>query len=168
MNEQQHNTFIISLDQFEGPLDLLYQLIEKRKLQINTISLAKITADYLHHIQQAASVTVEEVAKFVHVASILVLIKSKSLLPILEYTKEEEVDVFLLEERMKLFDFIRKYAVPALDTWIAISPQFTCPPKQLHDVVFSPDASCTIAGLHNNARSIIAELSFLKNRRRKK
>ena len=48
-NTQQE--YIVSLEGFEGPLDLLHQLIEKRKLQINTISLAQVTADYMAHIR---------------------------------------------------------------------------------------------------------------------
>ena len=56
-------------------------------------------------------------ARFIHIASILILIKSKSLLPILQYTEEEEVDVAELEGRMQLFEYVRRRVVPVLDVW---------------------------------------------------
>ncbi len=161
MNSTTDTEYIISLDQFQGPLDLLHQLVEKRKLQINTISLAKVTADYIAHIQKMSAVPAEEIARFVHIASILIFIKSKSLLPLLEYTKEEEGDVVILEERMKLFDYIRTHAIPALSTWRRRSFP-VCPPRQVRNVIFSPDASCTVEGLQRNARAVINDLSFLK------
>ena len=158
--------YIVSLEQFEGPLDLLHQLIEKRKLQINTISLAKITADYMAHIRTMAAVPAEEVARFVHIASILILIKSKSLLPILEYTKEEEVDVAELEGRMQLFEYIRNKAVPALDIWRRRSCVVLAP--TIEQVVFRPDNSCTVQGLRRNIGVVLDGLSFLKEPPEKK
>lgn len=166
MNNEKKE-YIISLEQFEGPLDLLHQLVEKRKLQINTISLAKITADYMAHIRKTTAVSAEEIARFVHIASILILIKSKSLLPILEYTKEEEADVAELENRMKLFEYIRSRAVPTLNRWKKRA-WITRMPKQKQQVVFSPDNSCTIKSLQYNAEMVVQDLSFLKERPKKK
>ena len=159
--------YIVSLEGFEGPLDLLHQLIEKRKLQINTISLAKVTADFMAHIREMAAVPAEEVARFVYIASILILIKSKSLLPILEYTKEEEVDVAELEDRMKLFEYIRMKAVPVLDVWGQRSFVVSAP-VQVERVVFCPDNSCTVKGLRRNIGVVLDGLSFLKEPPRKK
>lgn len=164
-NETQE--YVISLEGFEGPLDLLHQLIEKRKLQINTISLAKITADYMAHTRTMAAVPAEEVARFIHIASILILIKSKSLLPILEYTKEEEVDVAELENRMKLFDYIRGQAVPVLDIWGRRSFVVSAPPVA-ERVAFRPDNSCTVKGLRRNIGVVLDGLSFLKEPPQKK
>ena len=160
MNNQTKE-FIITLDQFEGPLDLLHQLIEKRKLQINTISLSRVTSEYLKHIQKAGSVYPEEIAKFIYVASILILIKSKSLLPILEYTKEEENDTKMLEQRVHLYSFIQKHVVPTLSLWQK-RMYIVKPPKTKKTIEFTPDKSCTIVNLKNNALDIIQELSFLK------
>ena len=164
-NTQQE--YIVSLEQFEGPLDLLHQLIEKRKLQINTISLAKVTADYMAHIRAMVAVPAGEVARFVHIASILILIKSKSLLPILEYTKEEEVDVAELEDRMKLFEYVRVKVMPVLDVWRRRSV-FASAPARMEQVVFRPDNSCTARGLRRNAGAVLQELSFLKEPPRQK
>lgn len=163
----QNTEYIVSLDRFEGPLDLLYQLIERRKLQINSISLAKVTADFIAHLRNVPTIPIEEVAHFAHIASLLILIKSKSLLPILEYTKEEESDVTVLEDRMRLFSYIQERAVPALNTW-GKTTFIVRPPKQERDWSFSPDASCTARGLKHNALSIIRDLAFLKEPPKKK
>lgn len=153
--------YIVSLEQFEGPLDLLHQLIEKRKLQINTISLAKITTDYMQYVRKMAAVPAEEVARFIHIASILIVIKSRSLLPILEYTEEEEVDVAELEDRMNLFDFIRTQAVPVLNIWKKQSVTVTMP-NTTKQVMFLPDNSCTVKGLQRNINVVLQGLSFLR------
>ena len=161
------NEYIVSLQQFEGPLDLLHQLIEKRKLQINTISLTKITTDYLAHIRAMTAVPAEEVARFMHIAATLILIKSKSLLPILEYTKEEKSDVAELENRMNLFDYIRAHAVPALNRWK--KRMYTVQaPEQEQQIIFSPDVSCTVKTVQYNAQAALQKIPFLKEPPRKK
>lgn len=100
-------SFIIEQESFEGPLDLLLSLIEKRKLHISDISLAKVADDYIAHIQQCENVPVAESAQFLLIASTLTLIKSKSLLPKLELTQEEEQDVSDLETRLKQYQHIQ-------------------------------------------------------------
>ena len=159
--------YIVRLESFQGPLDLLHQLIEERKLHINTISLATVTADYLSHIREVATVSAEEVARFTHIAAVLILIKSKSLLPMLEYTAEEESDVAVLEARLRLLDTVRSSAVPPLERWGAHS-HFVRPPSRWESVAFLPDDSCTVAGLHRNARAVISDLPFFRRKPEKK
>ena len=69
--------FKIKTDVFEGPLELLLSLVEKRKLFINEISLAKIADDYIQHLEHHNAIPMEDSANFILVASTLVLIKSK-------------------------------------------------------------------------------------------
>ena len=87
---------------FEGPLDLLLQLIEKEELSITEVSLARVTDDY---IALLASLTnthhVEELADFLVVAAKLILIKSRSLLPKLK--DEEEEEIADLARQLKLY-----------------------------------------------------------------
>lgn len=90
----------IQVEQFEGPLDLLLQLIEKNKLQITEISLAKITDQYLDYIENNENLASDEVADFLLIASKLIYIKSKFLLPELASEDEEEVD---LEHQLKIY-----------------------------------------------------------------
>ncbi len=100
-------SYKIKLEKFEGPLDLLLSLIEKRKLFINEISLAKITDDYIQFIQNLGQFNLADSAQFILIASTLILIKSRSLLPSLALTEEEESSIDTLESRLKIYKEIR-------------------------------------------------------------
>jgi len=91
----------ITLEQFEGPLDLLLQLIEKNELKITEISLAKVTDQFLHYIDQTQGLASEEVADFLLIASKLIYIKSKHLLP--QFEMEDDVDAGSLEQQLKIY-----------------------------------------------------------------
>lgn len=95
--------FTVKLEQFEGPLDLLLELIQKEKLEITRISLAKVTDSYLEHLKENLGISSDNLADFLVVAARLILIKSKALLPILELTPEEEESIFDLEARLALY-----------------------------------------------------------------
>lgn len=99
--------FEITTEVYSGPLDLLIDLIERRKLLINDISLATVTDDYMRHVAMMEQNPLKETAEFVVLASTLLLIKSKSLLPILDLTEEEEESVEELEQRLRLYQIYR-------------------------------------------------------------
>ena len=101
-------SFTIKTQSFEGPLDLLLDLIEKKKLFISDISLAKVTDDFIEHVKMMGSVAISESAHFILIASTLLLIKSKSLLPSLILTEEEQVDIRDLETRLKIYKKIKE------------------------------------------------------------
>lgn len=100
--------FKIKTANFEGPFGLLLTLIEKRKLHISDVSLAQVTEDYLAHMNKLGGLPPAEVSSFILVASTLLLIKSKSLLPNLDLTSEEEGDIRSLEERLRLYEIFTK------------------------------------------------------------
>lgn len=104
-------SFAIKTTSFEGPLDLLLDLIEKRKLFINDISLAKVTDDFIEHIKQFENMPMGESAHFILIASTLLLIKSKSLLPELNLTEEEKGDIQNLETRLKIYKRIKEASI---------------------------------------------------------
>lgn len=95
--------YALKMEQYEGPLEKLLELIEERKLAVNEISLAAVTDDFLKYLEQLPSVAPGLLADFLTVASRLVLIKSKSLLPELPLTEEEEHDIKDLEQRLVLY-----------------------------------------------------------------
>lgn len=70
------------LEQYEGPLDLLLDLIRKQQINIYDIPIAKITAQYLDYMQKAMELDIELSSEFVYMAATLIHIKSKMLLPI--------------------------------------------------------------------------------------
>jgi segregation and condensation protein A len=69
------------LEQYDGPLDLLLDLIRKQEINIYDIPIARITQQYLDYMQKAADMNMELSAEFVYMAATLIHIKSKMLLP---------------------------------------------------------------------------------------
>ncbi len=92
---------------YTGPLDLLIDLIERRKLLVNDISLTSVTDDYMKYVAELEHHPLRDIADFVVLAATLLLLKSKSLLPILELTDAEEESVEELETRLKYFQIFR-------------------------------------------------------------
>ncbi|MEM7372183.1 MAG: segregation/condensation protein A [Bacteroidota bacterium] len=76
-----NETYRIELPQFEGPFDLLLFFIERDELDIHDIPIAKITQDFLNYMQAAQEMNIELAAEFILVASTLMRIKAKMLLP---------------------------------------------------------------------------------------
>lgn len=102
--------FNIHLQHYEGPLDLLLDLIRKHQVEITDIPIAKITAQYVEYMRNAAALDIELSAEFVYMAATLIHIKSRMLLPRdpeLEKISPEEdprqelVDRLLEHERFK-------------------------------------------------------------------
>jgi len=81
------------LEKFEGPLDLLLELIEKEELSITELSLAHVTDQYLEYIKNNQNIQLDNLAEFLSVASKLILVKSRALLPMLQFTQEEEEEI---------------------------------------------------------------------------
>src|SRR6266566_5730355 len=82
-NIEQSERYVVRLPIFEGPLDLLLHLIEKRQMEITTISLFAVTDQYLAYLQQweAEDLPLANIAAFISIAARLLFIKSQSLLP---------------------------------------------------------------------------------------
>lgn len=93
----------IKTESFEGPFDVLLELIEKRKLFINDISLSQVTDDFLTFIKRMENTEASTLSAFIVVAATLILIKSRSLLPNFTLTTEEEKDIGDLESRLKIY-----------------------------------------------------------------
>ena len=101
------NEFAVKAQTFEGPLVVLLELIEKRKLHINEISLAQVTNDFLEYIGALEQKDLGKLTEFISVASTLILIKSKSLLPNLDMSEDEQSEVEDLELRLKLLQIFQ-------------------------------------------------------------
>jgi len=87
---------------FEGPLDLLLDLIEKEKLDITDIALAQVADQFIAYLESSKEdITPDYLSSFILVAGKLILIKSKAILPMLELEKEEEEDIEELKARLK-------------------------------------------------------------------
>ena len=85
----QTKKYAIKLDNFQGPLDLLCNLIEKNKMDIYDIKLDEITDQYIEYLKQAEELNLELASEFVTMASTLLYLKSKKLLPGKQIDEEE-------------------------------------------------------------------------------
>ena len=100
----QPSRYVVHLPDFEGPLDLLLHLIEKRQMEITTISLLAVTDQYLAYVQQWQEpdhIPLSNMAAFISIAARLLYIKSQSLLPNIskeEMTSEMENAAVMAEE----------------------------------------------------------------------
>lgn len=100
--------FTIKQEKFEGPLDLLLTLIERRQLHVSDIALAKVADDFLGYAKSFAEFPLAEGSQFAYVASTLLLIKSKALLPQLSLSAEEEGSIEDIENRLRLLQRFRE------------------------------------------------------------
>lgn len=100
----------IKTEAYEGPLEVVLDLIEARKLLVNDLALATITDDFVTHVRAQEAFPVEQTAEFIQVAATLVLVKSKSLLPDLALTEEEQGDVEDLRRRLEAYAKAREAA----------------------------------------------------------
>ncbi len=155
------NAFVTKQNQFEGPLDLLLNLIEKRKMHISDVSLAQVTDEYISHVKTLEQFPVGEVAQFILVASTLLLIKSRSLLPNLELTSEEERSIGDLENRLKMYEEIRALSRHVAERF-GIAPAFA-PNARKRAPVFAPDASMTVPALLASLKDILNSLPQKEN-----
>ena len=151
--------FTVKTPVFEGPLEVLLGMIEKRKLFIGDIALAQVADDYIayvQNIQNERGFPIAEVASFILIASTLLLIKSKSLLPTLTLTEEETQSVNDLELRLKIYQRLRN-ASEHISTRFGKEMMFT-PLDRKNDVkVFAPDKDTNLPSL------ILAIKNALKN-----
>ena len=89
----------VTVEGFDGPLDLLIELVEEKKLDILTVRLGDLADAYLARVRAMASLPADEVSAFLALASRLVLLKARSLLPSLEPLPDEEGES---EEELRL------------------------------------------------------------------
>lgn len=130
----------IHIEQFEGPLELLLELIESEKLSITDISLSQVTEQYLKRLSDLAERNPDELADFLVIASKLLLIKSRVLLPELSIDDEDESDLALQLKMYKEYYDASKvilrmigahsFSFPRAKPAVSITPVFN-PPKNL-------------------------------------
>ncbi len=153
----------IKTEVFEGPLDLLIELVEKRKLLINDISLTAVTNEYLDTVRRIEDSSLLNTAHFLSLAATLLLIKSKSLLPNLTLTEEEEENIDDLEQRLKHYQIYKQIALSLnarMGTNRLLTRKFT-PSSQ---PIFTPDKNCNIQYLSEIMSDVIRKLPKFKTK----
>lgn len=147
----------LKTEHFEGPLDLLLSLIEKRKLFINDFSLAKVADEYIEQIRRFEAFPMSDVANFLLVASTLVLIKSRSILPELNLSQEEEGDIDDLKRRLAMLELFRSLAGDIRERF-GKELIFERSGRPEAVIVFTPEKRCTAEGIADAIGSVILAL----------
>lgn len=128
----EETAYKIKLPAFEGPLDLLLHLIREHKMDIYDIQISLITEQYLEYIEMMKELSLEVAGEFLVMASTLVHIKSRMLLPIEETADTDEPEDPRLELVMKLLEY-KSFKDAALglqekeDEWSEIIPRVPLP-----------------------------------------
>ena len=151
------SVFRIKTPVFEGPLELLLDLIEGRKLLISDVSLSSVTDDYIEYIKQIEYFPMGEAAQFIYVAATLLLLKSKSLLPVLTLTEEETESIEDLERRLRLYKYFQglgKKIQEIFGVRIIFEKSYT----KVTDPVFSPPKEFTPFTAHASVMEAIRKL----------
>lgn len=149
--------FAIKTETFEGPMELLIELVEKRKLLINDIALAEVTDEYMQTVSAMQELSLPNTAQFVSLAATLLLIKSKSLLPVLDLTEDETASIEDLEERLKKYQVYRDISLELQARFgqtNSYTPEFT-PPKE---PLFIPDDFCSVSALQTAMQEVLTAL----------
>jgi segregation and condensation protein A len=152
----------IKIEQFEGPLDLLLQLTEDQKLDITRVSLAKIADEYLEYINKAENITLAHLADFLTVASRLILIKSKALLPMLEFTEEEEEEIKDLEYQLEQYKKFKEAAKKLAEIYAAPEKSFSREGFSGLGVVFYPPENISAEDLRKSFLKVLGEIPLIE------
>lgn len=92
-------------------------MIDERKLSISEFSLVQITEDFINYVRSRPDLNKDETTHFISIASILILLKSKTLIPELILTEEENRDIQILENQLKAFEILKERVKLLRDVW---------------------------------------------------
>lgn len=145
--------FSVKVRDFEGPLDLLLNLIEERKMLINDVSITSVADDFLKFIQQQGTFPLGQAANFVYVSATLLLLKSRSLLPVLTLSDEEEGDVKDLEFRLAVYQIVRAAAKLFPN---GTARMFFGSGAKIEDPVFMPSKDLSLNSIQDAMNRVLA------------
>ena len=158
----QLSSYSVETPVYEGPLDLLLQLIERAELDITRLSLALVTDQYLQHIRNLPEKVADEVSAFLVIAARLVQIKSEALLPRPPLREPGEEDpgealarqLIAYKRYRQIADLLGSRETTGLRTYLRMAP----PPKMEGTVDLS---GLTLDDLVAAARDVYAQAAFL-------
>lgn len=149
--------FTVTVGSVSGPLEVILDLVEKRKLYVSDVSLSSITDEYVLYVQSLPDFHMENVSHFLTIASTLLLIKSRSLLPSFQLTLEEQKDVSDLKhslERLKIYKQGSRYITQWWNMHMLYEPRST----PVRPIVFSPGSTLTQEKVAQTMRLVLATL----------
>ncbi|MEK7461705.1 MAG: segregation/condensation protein A [Patescibacteria group bacterium] len=153
----EKRSYTVKTGVFEGPLDLLLDLVTQRKLFVNDVSLSQVTDDFIRYIDEHEEFPLKESAEFIVIASTLMLIKSRSLLPMIRLTDEEEESIHDLEDRLKVYARVKELTL-GLKMIYGRKVIFEKTPSKNQTIVFSPDSKTDTKNLLFALEGVIESL----------
>ncbi|MEK7604537.1 MAG: ScpA family protein [Patescibacteria group bacterium] len=146
--------YTIKTPEYEGPFEILLDLIEERKLLVNDLALSQITEDFIQHVRAQADFPIEETATFIQIAATLILIKSKSLIPDLTLSEDENADVEDLKRRLAAYEKVREASRELGRAW-GHHPLFTIGERAI-EPFFSPARDLSAGALAEALARVLA------------
>lgn len=155
-------TYHFKLEKFEGPLDLLLDLIDKEQLNITELSLAHVADQYLEYIRGCENIHLENLAEFLAVASRLILIKSRALLPILQFSEEEEAEIKDLTQQLEEYRKFKEAA--ALLAKLSESGRISYARESYGGVeaLFYPPENLNVSDLQKNFLAVLQDIPVIE------
>ncbi len=148
----------VKLEKFEGPLELLLELIEKEKLSITELNLAHVADQYLDYIKDNQNIHLENLADFLSVAAKLILIKSRALLPILKFSQEEEEEIKDLAHQLAEYKRFKEISAKIGKLAVAQRVCFSKAPYQGVRSVFYPPEGINAHDLKKYFQKVLSEV----------
>jgi segregation and condensation protein A len=150
------------LEAFEGPLDLLLSLIEKEKLDITQVSLAQVADQYLAYIRDEEALSLENLSAFLSIAARLILIKSRALLPVLDFSDEEEESMEDLEYQLKAYRIFREASQRLGTMFLIAQGAFSRDGYLGTQVAFYPPKDITKEALRDHFIGVLGDIPVLE------
>ena len=152
--------YTLNLEHYNGPLEKLLELVEKNELDISLISLAKVTGGFLDHLSKLQEKDTPHaiLADFLVVASKLLLIKSKALIPTLELEEEDEEDIQNLETQLRIYKKIKLAKEHIKDGWREIPAMTSRELLMTKKAFFYPPKTLKIKDLADAFKKIVQEI----------
>ncbi|MDI6734310.1 MAG: segregation/condensation protein A [Patescibacteria group bacterium] len=149
----------LAMELYQGPLDKLLELIEEKKMEISTFSLAQVTGDFLKYLETLTNRGEHQfLADFLVIASKLLLIKSRSLLPDLPLTEEEELETKNLEGRLRIYQEMKNARINIKNSWHELPKMFSREFMLSTEPLFYPPKKTGSNELYQAFLKIIGEL----------
>jgi segregation and condensation protein A len=149
--------YTVNIEHFEGPLDLLLQLVERNELEISNISLAGVADQFIKYMEEQ-TVPPEEMADFLVVASKLVYLKSKLLMP--DFEDQEMEEGLDLEAQLRQYQMFVEAARALNDIW---NTAYRSYPRKLvtvkqRQIAFSPPKGVDVTIMLEVMRRVISRI----------
>lgn len=143
--------YSLETENFSGPIEKLLELVEAKRLDVAEVSLAKVTGDFLEYVSRLkdrGEMNPVFLAGFIVIASHLLLIKSKSLIPSFGLTEDEQLEIRELERRVSFYQNLKPAIAHIRKSWLSSSYSFSRPLFMARPAMFLPDVKVGASTLH--------------------